>query len=304
MSHAIETRGLSYRAGRTFEIRDLNLRIPQGSIYGFLGANGSGKTTTMHLVLGLLRADRGTIEVLGREIPKDVAEVNARTGFVPERAHLYRSLTIDELTRYESAFYPAWDGGRADELIDAFGLERERRVGRLSKGETGQLIVLLALARSPELLVLDEPTDGLDPVVRRDILAALLEYVSGNEATVFISSHLVHELERVCDWVGVIDDGRMVAELPMQVFKEGIKRLRVRDAPEEIADPPFEILDRQRGDGLSDTEVWVVRGWETPMKGYFGGIGASLRETIDLDLEEGFVELLRTARTTSRKEVS
>ncbi|NIR46229.1 MAG: ABC transporter ATP-binding protein [Gemmatimonadetes bacterium] len=304
MSHAIETRGLGYRAGKRFEIRDLELRIPQGSIYGFLGANGSGKTTTMHLVLGLLRADRGTIEVLGHEIPEDVVRVNARTGFVPERPHLYRSLTIDETLGYESAFYSHWDAGRASQLIDAFGLDRDRRVGRLSKGETGQLMVLLALARSPELLVLDEPTDGLDPVVRRDILAALLDYVSQREATVFISSHLVHELERVCDWVGVIDDGRMVAEMPMQVFKEGIKRLRVTDAPEVIGDPPFEILGRERTDGLSGAEVWVVRGWEAPMKGYFGDIGANLRETIDLDLEEGFVELLRTARASRGEEVS
>jgi ABC-2 type transport system ATP-binding protein len=135
-------------------------------------------------------------------------------------------------------------------------------------------------------------------------LAALLEYVSVHAATVFISSHLVHELERVCDWVGVIDDGRMVAEMPMQVFKEGMKRLRVTNAPAAVADPPFEILGREPSDGLSDTEVWVVRGWEAPMKDYFSGIGASLRETIDLDLEEGFVELLRTARTSNGEEVS
>ncbi len=113
----------------------------------------------------------------------------------------------------------------------------ERRVASLSKGETGKLMMLLALAQQPELLVLDEPTDGLDPVVRRDVLEALLAYVSSHAATVLISSHLVHELERICDWIAVMDRGRLVAELPMQEFKDGIKRLVVTDAVRATAEP-------------------------------------------------------------------
>ena len=302
MSYAIETRGVRYRAGKTFEIRELSLRVPEGSIYGFLGPNGSGKTTTIHLVMAMLRAQEGTITVLGRSIPKQAPAVLLQTGFVPERPHLYRSLTVEETLRYHSAFYPSWDQARADALVQQSGVERDVRVGRLSKGETGQLMVLLALAQLPELLVLDEPTDGLDPVVRRQILAALVEYVSQRKATVFISSHLVHELERICDWVGVIDDGRMVAEMPMQAFKDGIKRLRVTGAPANVGEPPFVLLSREHGDGMSDAEVWVVRGWQEPMRSYFDGMGATLRETIDLDLEEGFVELLRTARTSTAEE--
>lgn len=158
----------------------------------------------------------------------------------------------------------------------------------------GKLEMLLALAQRPELLVLDEPTDGLDPVVRRDVLTALLDYVSQQNATVFISSHLVHELERICDWVGVMDRGRLVAELPMHSFKNGIKRLRVAGAPALLGDTPFVLLSREAGDGQFET--WVVRGWQAPMTQYFEGVGATLREVVDLDLEEGFVELLRTFR--------
>jgi ABC-2 type transport system ATP-binding protein len=158
----------------------------------------------------------------------------------------------------------------------------------------GKLEMLLALAQRPELLVLDEPTDGLDPVVRRDVLTALLDYVSQQNATVFISSHLVHELERICDWVGVMDKGRLVTELPMHSFKSGIKRLRIADPPALPGDTPFVVLARESGNGALET--WIVRGWQAPMSQYFEGVGASLREVIDLDLEEGFVELLRTFR--------
>jgi len=294
MSHAIDIRDLQYRAGKSFEIRDLALRVPTGSLYGFLGPNGSGKTTTVRLMLGLLRPLRGSITVLGAEVPRDIPRILARTGYVPEQPHLYTTLTVDEALLFHSVFYPTWDWTWAKELVGQFGLDRGRRLGQLSKGEMGKLEMLLALAQRPELLVLDEPTDGLDPVVRRDVLAALLDYVSQQNATVFISSHLVHELERICDWVGVMDRGRLVAELPMQSFKNGIKRLRVANAPALPGDTPFVVLAREANNGASET--WTVRGWQAPMSQYFDGVGASLREVIDLDLEEGFVELLRTFR--------
>ncbi|MBI4419937.1 MAG: AAA family ATPase, partial [Gemmatimonadetes bacterium] len=197
--------------------------------------------------------------------------------------------------RFHAAFYATWDRKWAEDLAGLFGLTRDQPLSRLSKGEMGKLEMLLALAQRPELLMLDEPTDGLDPVVRRDLLAALLDYVSQQNATVFISSHLVHELERICDWVGVMDRGRLVAELPMQSFKNGIKRLRVENAPALVGDTPFVLLTREPVNGR--VETWVVRGWQQPMAQYFDGVGASLREVVDLDLEEGFVELLRTFRT-------
>lgn len=299
MSHAIEMRDVHYRASKMFEIRDLDLTVPTGSIYGFLGPNGAGKTTTIRLVLGLLRRKQGAITVLGRPIPDEAPRVMARTGYVPETPHLYSSLTVAEALRYHGAFYSSWDPRAADELVTRFHLSRSQPVGRLSKGETGKLLMLLALAQKPEVLVLDEPTDGLDPVVRRDVLTALLDYVSQYDATVFISSHLVHELERICDWVGVMDNGRLVAEMPMQQFKGGIKRLRVANAPSLIEDTPFVLLGREPSDAVGAGEVWVVRGWQGPMAQYFEGVGATLREVVDLDLEESFVELLRTFRDES-----
>lgn len=296
MTNAIELNDVCYRASSTFEIRDLNLRVPYGSIYGFLGPNGSGKTTTIRLFTGMHRALSGGMNVLGHDIPKESARAMARTGYVPERPHLYPQLTVAESLRYHASFYPTWDEEWAQELRGRMQLDEDQRIARLSKGETGKLLIILALAQKPELLVLDEPTDGLDPIVRRDVLVAVLDYVSMTGATVFISSHLVHELERICDWVGVLDDGELVAELPMQSFKNGIKRIRVNDAPAMAGDTPFVLLSRTSSEGLGSGEIWIVRGWQQPMTQYFEGVGATVREVIDLDLEEGFVELLRSSR--------
>jgi ABC-2 type transport system ATP-binding protein len=299
MTLAIETKGLHYRAGRganAFHISHLDLHVPEGAVYGFLGPNGSGKTTTIRLLLALLKPDGGTITVLGEEMPKQYPSVLARVGYVPERPHVYPTLTVTEAIELHRAFYPTWDQTWADELLTEFRLVPDRKVGALSKGESGKLHILLALSQKPKLLVLDEPTDGLDPVVRRDILAAVLNYVTDEKATVLISSHLVHELERICDWVGLMDHGQLIAELPMHDFKSGIKRLRVSSLPAQLVNAPFTLLSREKSNGMG--EQLLVRGWTPGMSAYLSDAGATVKEVIDLDLEDGFVEILRAARTS------
>lgn len=296
MNSAIELSRVGWRAGKSFALQDLSLRVPVGSIYGFLGPNGSGKTTTIRMFMGMLRPDRGEIRVLGLEVPRDLPRILERVGYVPERPHVYPALTVAEQVRYHASFFRKWDEVWARELIERLHLDPGRKISRMSKGETGKLLLMLALSQRPDLLVLDEPTDGLDPVVRRDVLAAVLDYVGETSATVFISSHLVHELERICDWVGVMDDGQLIAELPMQTFKNGIKRLKVAGAPATPMNTPFTILSREPVNGVGAGETWIVRGWQDPMRAYFDDAGISLRDVVDLDLEDGFVELLRSSR--------
>lgn len=295
MSDAIHIRNLNWRAGKEFAIRDLAMTVPTGSVYGFLGPNGSGKTTTIRLMLGMLPALDGEITLLGHAVPEGVHKALARVGHVPERLHLYPGLTVDEAMRYHGGFYETWDVTEAERLRRQFKLRAETLIGRLSKGEAGKLMMLLALAARPELLVLDEPTDGLDPIVRRDVLAALVEFVEKAGSTVFISSHLVHEQERICDWVGVMDGGRLVAELPMSTFRAGIKRLRVMGKVALTDGAPFALLARDVVGARE--EHWVVRGWQPEMAAWVAAQGGELRDVMDLDLEESFVELLRTART-------
>lgn len=302
MTNAIEVRGLNWKPGKTFAIQDLDLTVPKGAIYGFLGPNGSGKTTTIHLLTGMVKPDSGEMQVLGGRVPKDLPRILARTGYVPEKPHLYPALTVTESIRYHGSFFDSWDLVWAAELMGGFRLNPDMKVGRLSKGEKGKLLILLALAQRPDLLLLDEPTDGLDPVVRRDVLRAILDYVSEKGATVFISSHLVHELERFCDWVGIVDEGRMVAELPMGIFKNEIKRVRVVNPPEAPGGAPFQLLTRQPADGMGTGEVWIIRGWHDGMREYFRESGAEVKEVMHLDLEEGFVELLSAVRPTEEEE--
>ena len=294
--HAIELKGVTYDRRKSFAIRDMDLLVPHGAIYGFLGPNGSGKTTTIRMIVGMLRASGGTLRVLGYDVPQESPRVMMSTGYVPERSHLYPKLAVGKAIAFHGAFYPTWDDEVAKRLIASFRLDLGQRVERLSKGQLGQLLILLALAQRPKLLVLDEPTDGLDPVIRRMVLSAILDYVADSGCTVFISSHLVHELERICDWVGVLDGGRLVAELPMESFKKGIKRLRVKEPPSDRMDTPFTILSRRQGDVVSGVETWIVRGWQDPMKQYFQGAGGRLVDVVDLDLEEAFVELLDSSR--------
>jgi ABC-2 type transport system ATP-binding protein len=292
---AIEVEGLTKSFDGRKVVRNLSMQVRRGEIYGFLGPNGSGKTTTIKLILGMQEADDCLIEVLGHQIPQGAPQALARIGYVPEKPHLYASLTVGEMMDHHRAFYSTWDAARADELRRQFALRTEQKIERLSKGENGKLMTLLALSTQPDLLVLDEPTDGLDPVVRRDVLAALVEYVSARNATVLVSSHLVHEAERICDWVGVMDDGSLIAEMPMNTFRSGIKRLRVSGAPPVLPAPPFTLLGRTATAGTE--EEWGVRGWQPEMGAWLTAQGATLRETIDLDLEESFVELLSTARS-------
>ena len=211
MSKAIETRDLAYRAGKSFEIHDLNLNVPSGALYGFLGPNGSGKTTTIRLLLNLIRPHAGQITVLGADARREAPRILARTGYVPERPHLYPTFTVAESIRYHAAFYPTWDSQWANELLHTFQLPPSGKVQGLSKGETGKLMMLLALAQRPDLLVLDEPTDGLDPVQRDQMLELIRRCGTEFGIDVLLSSHLLEEVERVCDAVVILGDGLVVA---------------------------------------------------------------------------------------------
>jgi ABC-type multidrug transport system ATPase subunit len=181
----------------------------------------------------------------------------------------------------------------AHELLGGFGLALDRPLGRLSKGEMGKLLMLQALCQRPDVLVLDEPTDGLDPVVRRELLTAVVEYVAEHRASVFISSHLVHELERLCDWVGVMDQGTLVTQMPMSRLKNGIKRLRMTGPVDQLDGSPFTVLAR---DGRAPGSVWIVDQWEAGMAGWIAERGVQVDAIDDLDLEEGFVERLKARR--------
>src|SRR5947199_37108 len=219
---------LSRRFGATLALDGLSLSVPRGAVFGVVGANGSGKTTLIRHLLGLLRAQAGGVRVFGRDPVADPVGVLSRVCYLSEENDLPPWMRVRELLRYLRAFYPAWDDGFAEELRSTFALDPAARVRELSRGQRARAGLLVALAYRPELLILDEPSTGLDPLARRDILAAVLRTVAQEGRTVLFSSHLLDEVERVSDHVALIDRGRVVVQGPLDEVRAAHRLLTLR----------------------------------------------------------------------------
>ena len=213
---AVRTNELGKRYGSTWALSDCTLDIPAGSVTALVGPNGSGKTTLLHLVIGLARATTGSVEVLGRSPRADAKFILPRLGFVAQDHPLYRNLTISETLRLGRELNPQWDEGIARARVDLLGLKPSHKVGKLSGGQQAQVALTLALAKQPELLVLDEPVASLDPLARREFLNAVMEAVAETGMTVILSSHIVSELERVCDRLITLSSSRTQLAGPIE----------------------------------------------------------------------------------------
>jgi ABC-2 type transport system ATP-binding protein len=224
----IDIRGLTRRFGTKTAVDNVTLKVPRGAVFGLVGANGAGKTTLIRHVLGLLKAASGGVRVFGRDPVADPVAVLSRIGYLSEENDLPGWMRVDELLRYSQAFYPAWDEAYAEDLRQAFGLDPAARIKNLSKGQRARAGLLIALAYRPELLVLDEPSSGLDPIVRRDILGAIIRTIAEEGRTVLFSSHLLDEVELVSDHVAMMDNGRLVLSAALDEVKESHHRLTVR----------------------------------------------------------------------------
>ena len=216
----IDVTELTRRFGATTALDSVSLSLPRGAVYGLVGANGAGKTTLIRHLLGLLRAEGGSVRVFGLDPVADPVGVLSRIGYLSEENDLPGWMRVDELLRYTRAFYPAWDDAYADELRRAFALDPTAKIMHLSKGQKARAGLLIALAHRPELLVLDEPSSGLDPIVRRDILGAIIRTIAHEGRTVLFSSHLLEEVEQVADHVTMINSGRIVLSAPLQDIRE------------------------------------------------------------------------------------
>jgi ABC-2 type transport system ATP-binding protein len=233
----IAVAGLSRHFGSKAALEDVSLFVPRGCVFGLVGENGAGKTTLIKHLLGLLRAEAGTVRVFAQDPIAGTVEVLGRIGYLSEARDLPAWMRVDELLRYTEGFYPKWDRGYAAELLEQFGLNPSARVRTLSQGQLAKLGLLLALAYRPELLLLDEPSSGLDPLVRRDILEAIIRSVAEEGRTVLFSSHLLDEVERVSDHLAMIHQGRVVFSGPLDQVKESHRRLVIRFATEQPKPP-------------------------------------------------------------------
>jgi ABC-2 type transport system ATP-binding protein len=210
-------------------LRGLDLRVPIGSIFGFLGRNGAGKTTTIKTLMGLLRADSGSARVFG--VPAADAdrsiEIRRRIGFVTEDKELYPYMTVEQIIRFTRPFFPKWRDDLERRYLKIFELPPKRKIPELSKGMRSKLMLLLAISRGAELLILDEPTDGLDPAAIEDVLRELVAIAASEGTTMFFSSHQLAEVELVADCIGIIDQGKMMVAGSLDDMKARYQRLRV-----------------------------------------------------------------------------
>lgn len=224
----IAVRELSRRFGSKLALDSVSLYVPQGCVFGLVGENGAGKTTLIKHILGLLKAETGSVQVFGRDPVADSVGVLSRIGYLSENRDLPAWMRVDQLLRYLQAFYPTWDEAYAEDLRAQFGLDPAARVRNLSQGQQAKAGLLVALAYKPPLLLLDEPSSGLDPVVRRDILEAIIRTVADEGRTVFFSSHLLDEIERVSDQIAMLHQGKVVLCGSLDEVKASHRRILLR----------------------------------------------------------------------------
>jgi ABC-2 type transport system ATP-binding protein len=215
----IAVAGLTRRFGARTALDGVDLSLPRGGVYGLVGVNGAGKTTLIKHLLGLLRAEQGTVRVFGLDPVADPVGALSKIGYLSEENDLPDWMRIDELTHYSRAFYPSWDDAYAEELRRDFALDPAAKIKTLSKGQRARAGLLAALAHRPPLLIFDEPSSGLDPVVRKDILGAVMRTIADEGRTVLFSSHLLDEVEQVADHVTMIKHGRILVSAPLPEIK-------------------------------------------------------------------------------------
>jgi ABC-2 type transport system ATP-binding protein len=297
---AVETRALAKRFGTRVALDGLDMTVPRGSVYVLVGPNGAGKTTTLRILLDLVRAEAGEARVLGLDTVGDGARARARCGYLPERQDAgYGWMKVQQLLTHHASYRGNWDGGYAKELLERLEVRDHTRFGKLSKGEARRVQLVMALAHRPSLLLLDEPTDGLDPVMRDEALSMLSDHVAETGATLVISTHLVYEVEGLGDHLGVLKDGVLRAQLDREMLRRRLRRYTL-DVPDGWSGVPElnECIVRRAGRGRE--VAWTVWGDEPEVVERLRTGGATVREVGPLTLEEAAVALLAMRENHNR----
>lgn len=267
---------------------DLSMTVPQGSIYGLVGPNGAGKSTILRHITGAYRPDAGTILVGGSPV-YERAEVKARIALIPDELFYFASASTRDMMRFYKGIYPRFDSQRYEALRQAFPEVNDRHpIRRLSKGMQKQSAFWLALCCQPDLLVLDEPVDGLDPVMRRQVWSLLMGDVAQRGTTVLVSSHNLRELEDVCDHVGILSHGRVLLERSLSELQDNIVKIQIvfADGEEPALPENLQLLHRSN---LGRVHTLIIRGRSEEVKNSLATLGPLLLEAIPLSLEEIFI---------------
>jgi ABC-2 type transport system ATP-binding protein len=291
----LETEGLTKFYGSTLAVDHLDLKIPQGCICGFVGRNGAGKTTAIKLMLGLLKPTAGSSRLLGCDSQELEPAIRQRIGYVTEGHRLFRWMSITELQKFQRAFFPKqWDEKFFADMIEYFDLPKKRKIKHLSNGERAQVSLALALAPNPELLIMDDPTLGLDAAIRRQFLEGMIELIMREGRTVLFSSHILGDVERVSDRIVVIDKGVLRANCSLDEFRTAVKKV-ILSFPDS---PPAEVdieglLHCRRSE--NELELILVGPADEQIEKWADKNRAQKHHIVKMNLEDQFIEFTAPA---------
>jgi ABC-2 type transport system ATP-binding protein len=294
MTDAIVTERLTKHYSARRVVDSLNLSVPRGSVYGLLGRNGAGKSTLIKMLMGMVQPDSGRAALLGEQVDSLSNATRARIAYLAEGHPMYGWMTINEAVHFTRSFYPRWNNVLVDQILDHFELARGQKYRRLSRGQQAQVSLALAVAPDPELLILDDPTLGLDTVVRRDFLESMIQIIQRQGRTILFSSHILGDVERVADRIGIMEAGVLRADCPVETFRESVCKLVLEFAgvPPEAPTIPGLVSCRQVGPNL---EI-VLIGYDDVQREAIEALRPQSIEVLDLNLEDAFIEYTRGPR--------
>ena len=295
----VEVKGLTRKFRKKTALKDVDLSVSRGRVLGLVGENGAGKTTLIKHLMGLLKAQQGSVRVFGIDPVKDPVGVLSRIGYLSEDRDIPHWMRVDELMNYSKAFYPDWDVSYVEELRKIFRLDVSAKIKELSRGQKAHVALLTALAYRPPLLLLDEPSSGLDPVVRRDILTAIIRTVADEGRTVLFSSHLLEEVERVADDVAMIHNGQIVMHDSLENIRGSHHFITLRFS-EPVKEPP-QFLGALSVEGRGDEWTILCNGDFSKVCEEVKARGCEIFEEAPPSLEDIFVARVGVDRSSLRE---
>lgn len=291
MNNIIEISGLNQKYNGKYILNNLNLNIPIGSICGLLGKNGSGKTTLIKCILGLINHSNGRIKVLS-DSPCDFKETTKeRIGYVPQSDKIYPWLKIIELINYTASFYKNWNNELVKDLLNQWELDKTKKIGILSEGQVQKLLIILALGHEPDLLIFDEPVASLDPSARRNFLKTILKITSKKETTIFFSTHITSDLERIADKVALLKEGSIDFSGDLDQLKDEVKKLKITSDTCDLNNLKIDGL--LSFESLKNEAIITIRGFDANKKNQIESDYNAKVDVIDLNLEEIFLEITK-----------
>jgi len=286
----LETEGLTKYYGSTLAVDHMDLKVPRGCICGFVGRNGAGKTTAIKLMLGLLRPTAGSSRLLGCDSSRLTPAIRQRIGYVTEGHRLFRWMSIAEIEKFQRAIFPKqWNDKSFSEMIEYFGLSKRQKIKRLSNGQRAQVSLALALTPNPELLIMDDPTLGLDAAIRRQFLEGMITLIMQQGRTVLFSSHILGDVERVADRIAVIDKGVIRANCTLEQFRTAVNKAVFTYADSVPADVDIEGLMHSRRIE-NELELILVKTADEQISEFAKKSGAQDYHIVKMNLEDQFIE--------------